>query len=176
MVTPELNENYLHGAHEFTAALSQLGFDMDAVFWGYDVEDERHILVVITDVFDTQGPLEISKQLFRAYNASLTPKEIDPFIVRLLSANQIVAKELLHIITNNWRMRRFSKDSPFAVMGGSRNIEGEVIAIEETTSGDIVVRPEWVVISRGIHKTRKTVEINRRWHSFKRHIDEKIAA
>jgi len=176
MVAPKLEQNYMQAAHEFSNVLERLGFDMEAVFWGYDDNEERHILIIVTDVFDAQGPLEISKQIFRAYNASLTPKEIDPFVVVLFSPRQTFAVKCLTMINNEWTFCRNFDERPSSYAMVNEHVRSVSASISQVDSEGIMVKPEWVVMSRGMHKTRKTVEINRRWHSFKRHIDEKIAA
>ena len=64
MATNEVTETQMANAREFTKSLSTIGFDMDGVFWAYDKEDERQVLLVVTDFFDVKGPLEIYRQIF----------------------------------------------------------------------------------------------------------------
>lgn len=174
MATDELTETHMAAAKEFSKSLSDIGFDMDGVFWAYDKEDERHVLIVVTDVFDAKGPLEISRQIFKAYNASLTPKEIDPFIVRLLSTNQVDARELLGMASSDWTVKHYKKGtSEFSIRKNIAN--GNTLELEEFTVSDVTIRPEWVVMIKAHHKVRKTHEINRKWDFFKRNLD-KLAA
>jgi len=176
MVTPELSANYMQAAHEFTNALQSLGFDMEAVFWGYDSNEKRHILIVVTDVFDAQGPLAIHQQIFRAYNASLTPKEIDPFIISLFSPAQTFAVKLLAMVDNEWQFHRYLDEDPSSYALINEMVKSLTAHVREFESEGIAIKPEWAVTLKARHKPRKTVEINRRWHSFKHHIDERIAA
>ena len=175
MATNEFTETHMIAAREFTDSLSKIGFDMDGVFWAYDKEDERHVLIVVTDVFDAKGPLEISRQLFKAYNASLTPKEIDPFIVRLLSTNQTVARDLLDVAASDWARVHFEKGvSKFAVLENVQR-KGSTFKFGAYSISGVTIRPEWVVMVKPRHKTRNKIEINRKWNFFKRNLD-KLAA
>jgi len=161
-------------AKEFSNALSAIGFDMAGVLWAYDNEDERFVLIVITDVFDAKGPLEISKQLFRAYNASLTPKEIDPFFVRLLSTNHTAAKNFLMVVHSDWKVMHYTKDTPeFAVRNNTA--KGTVLTLEDYSDSEVTIRPEWVVMLKPFHNPRKKHEINRKWDFFKRNLDRLAA-
>lgn len=174
MATNELTETHMIAAREFTDSLSKIGFDMDGVFWAYDKEDERHVLIVVTDVFDAKGPLEISRQIFKAYNASLTPKEIDPFIVRLLSTNQTAARDLLNVASSDWTVMHYKKSTPeFAIRNNTA--KGTLLKLEDYSVSEVVIRPEWVVMVKPWHKNRKNTEINRKWNFFKRNLD-KLAA
>jgi hypothetical protein len=78
----------------FLAAVRELGLRPDALFWAYDKQLENFVLVLITNFFDFAGPLEVSRRLFAAYRASATPKEIDPFLVRVHSPHQRIFSEL----------------------------------------------------------------------------------
>ena len=83
---------------DFLTALQGLGLDPDALFWAVDAKDGAVILVLVTSHFDYAGPLEVSRALFKAYNAAATPKEIDPFIVRLHSPRQSIYKSIKNIL------------------------------------------------------------------------------
>ena len=175
MATNELTETHMIAAREFTDSLSNIGFDMDGVFWAYDKEDERHVLIVVTDVFDAKGPLEISRQIFKSYNASLTPKEIDPFIVRLLSTNQTAARELLNVASSDWKVTLYGQDCPkVGILEGATGKLPNVKFRGYSLSG-VTIRSEWVVMVKPRHKIRKNTEINRKWNFFKRNLD-KLAA
>jgi hypothetical protein len=56
------------------------------------------VLVIVTSLFDFVGPLRLMRLLFDAYDAAATPKEIDPFILRLHSPKHALYRAArLHI-------------------------------------------------------------------------------
>lgn len=94
--TDTLEEPRIEAGRQYLAALQKLGLDPEALFWA-EQDSGGFVLVLLTGFFDYVGPLEVSRVLFKAYNASATPKEIDPFIVRLHSPKQTIGK----LIRNN---------------------------------------------------------------------------
>src|SRR5947209_5983531 len=80
---------------DYLKAVRALGLDPDALLWAYDTVIKKHVLVLVTDMFDFRGPYEVSQLLFQAYNNAGTPREIDPFIVRLHSPKHTIVPELL---------------------------------------------------------------------------------
>jgi hypothetical protein len=46
--------------------------------------------VLVTSIVDAGGPLALNRLLFHAYNGKATPRQISPFIVRIISL-EIVA-------------------------------------------------------------------------------------
>jgi len=167
MATPELEERFLDAGKEFASSLDNLGLDAHALFWAFDKEEGRHVLVLVTDFFDLKGPLEISKQLFKAYNASVTPQEIDPFVVRLHSINQPMGVEYSEHAGMDWTFKIWDKDmNPKPVPP-----EARISAIDV---GGLEMRPGWVIRSRRIPK-RKTTEISRRWDRFTRNVQKAAA-
>lgn len=166
MATPEIEERFLIAGREYGEALAGLGLDAHALFWAFDQLEERHVLVLVTDFFDVKGPLEISKQLFRAYNASVTPREIDPFVVRIHSVNQPAGTELLQWAAGDWKGKILDQFT--------NKPKGDEFDISNINVGGLDIRPGWVIRARKA-KPRQTVEINRRWDRFSRNLD-KVAA
>lgn len=76
---------FLTAGADYLAAMRRLGLDPIFLGWGWDREDARWILVMITSILDAGGPLALNDLLFKAYNAEATPKAISPFIVRVFS-------------------------------------------------------------------------------------------
>lgn len=168
MATPELEERFLTAGREYGDALASLGLDPHALFWAYDDSEARHVLVLLTDFFDFKGPLEISKQLFRAYNASVTPQEIDPFTIRLHSVNQPAGAELLNWAAGDWKGKVLDRHS--------REQKGDEFDIANIKSFGLEIRPGWVVRARkASRKSRPSVELSRRWERFTRNVD-RVAA
>lgn len=163
----EIDQRLLTAGKEFDVALAGLGLDAHALFWGFDKELGRHVLVLVTDYFDLKGPLAISRALFRAYNASVTPKEIDPFTVRLHSINQPAGRQFVDHVNSGWAVNKLDQKTKKPI--------GDAIPIKAMETYGVEIRPEWIIAARGLKQARKTTEINRRWDRFQRNID-KLAA
>jgi len=167
MAAPELEVNFLKAGEEFAQSLETLGLDAHAIFWAYDETEARHVLIIVTDFFDLKGPLEISKQLFKAYNASITPQQIDPFVVRLHSINQSLGEEYSNKAGMDWSLKIWDSQ------GNPKPIPAEA-KVTSMTIGDLVLAPSWIIRSRKLDH-RKTVEINRRWNRFTKNVDKAAA-
>lgn len=167
MAAPEIDVKYLTAGREYCEALSALGLDPHALFWAFDNSEGRHVLVLITDFFDYTGPLEISKQLFRAYNASVTPQEIDPFVVRLHSVNQPISGQYLDFAGSDGKFKVWDKNMVPKPMPPEARIESFDV-------GDLTLRPEWTIKVRS-SESRNTVELSRKWKRFVRNVN-KVAA
>lgn len=167
MAAPAIEERFLTAGREYGDALANLGLDPHALFWAYDTAEERHVLVLVTDFFDYKGPLEISRQLFRAYNASVTPKEIDPFTVRLHSINQSVGEEYRNFAGSDGKIKVWDKNMvPKPLPPEAR--------VEEFNIGGLTMKPEWTIRVRP-RKPRNTVELSRKWDRFTRNVDRAAA-
>lgn len=167
MAAPDLEEKALSAGQDYAAAMEKLGFDMQALFWAYDLEIETHVLVLITDFFDHMGPLEISRKLFRAYNLAATPQNIDPFVIRLHSPQQTAAREYLNFVRSGWTIQKVTK-------AGDRepvDVQAKILSLD--TYG-LHLRPEWA-IRLWPQPKRSSVDISRRWQRFSRNL-EKLAA
>ena len=89
---------------EYLDALRRLKLEPEALFWAYDPTLGQFVLVIVTSLFDFAGPLALTKLLFDAYNASATPSEIDPFILRLHSPKHALYRAAQFHIGNRFDM------------------------------------------------------------------------
>jgi hypothetical protein len=89
MVSRPVPTQYLTAGQEYLDALRTLGLTPNFLGWGWDIAAEQWLLVLVTPIVDTGGPLALNKLLFRAYNANATPQQISPFIVRVFSPDII---------------------------------------------------------------------------------------
>ena len=167
MAAPAIEERFLTAGREYGDALINLGLDPHALFWAYDAAEARHVLVLVTDFFDYKGPLEISKQLFRAYNASVTPKEIDPFTIRLHSINQPMGEEYRNFAASDGKFEVWDKNMVPKPMSPKARVQ-------EINVGGLAMKPEWTIRVRP-RKARTSVELSRRWSRFLRNVD-RVAA
>lgn len=170
MDTRTIEERFLIAGKEYGKALEKLGLDPHALLWAYDEEEERFVLILITDFFDFKGPLEISRQLFKAYNASVTPQEIDPFTVRVHSINQPFGDQVRGMATSDGKVTvadRFNRPKP----------DLKDVRITAWNFNGLILQPDWVISAKsGADKTpRKNIELSRRWDRFTKNLD-KLAA
>ena len=113
-------ERRLKAGREYLTALKRLGFNPDALLWagvGAEAGEGAMELLVVTTWADNIGPKAIYDLLFEAYDASATPKEIDPFIVSLFSPHTQVAIDLngaMRAIKNNGHKAEFR---PMFILG-----------------------------------------------------------
>ncbi len=94
-------DHRLKAGREYLIALRKLGFEPNALLWagvGDSREHGRMELLIVTSWADHIGPKAIYDLLFEAYDASATPKEIDPFSVTLFSPHTTVATDLYNAI------------------------------------------------------------------------------
>ena len=170
MATNELTETHMIAAREFTDSLSNIGFDMDGVFWAYDKEDERQVLLVVTDFFDVKGPLEIYRQIFKAYNASLTPKEIDPSSVRFLSRYHTLVNDIMDSMLSNLMKKDYKKEIFANMLGGpltAKDMKFISNTFEDYNGPEVTIPPEGVVMVKPRHKIPEYTEIIKNWELFK---------
>ena len=148
---------------EYLAALRALGLRPDALFWSFDKVEDRFILMLVTEMVDFKGPLAIADLLFQAYNASATPKEIDPFVVRLHSPEHALIQ-----FFNGWKkMSEIKISSP-------NHPDQLPVTPTAVTQGDVEFREGWIY-HFALPPKRKSVDLSRRWHHFAHNV-ERLAA
>lgn len=87
----------MDAGRRYGEALQTLGLRPDGLFWAWDQTIEQFVLVLVTRHVDHIGPREIFQVLTDAYEASGTPSEIAPFLVRLHSPRQQIIRKLLTV-------------------------------------------------------------------------------
>jgi hypothetical protein len=91
----------LKAGRDYLASLRKLGFEPEAAFWalpGSDESEDNYQLIIISSWVHTIGPLAVYDLLFEAYDASATPKEIDPFCVSLFSPKSRIAVDFWNAV------------------------------------------------------------------------------
>jgi hypothetical protein len=164
--TPQLKVKYGQAGWEFLASLQNLGLDPQALFWAYDKVINDFVLVLITDFFDDQGPYEISKLLFRAYNVAATPKLIDPFMVRLHSPHQAFSQAIKERLFSR-SFRKLDKTTMQPI--------GPSTDIKSVNWQGMIVSKDWVYVVRPTQHKRSVESRIRRWSKFKTTV-ERLAA
>lgn len=154
----------LTAGREYLTALRKLGFDPDVMAWAGAGEADpghegagRFELLLVTTWADNIGPKAVYDLLFEAYDASATPKEIDPFIVTLFSPQTRVAADLLGAIRTARSPRLPPGGQPIMILGML----------------DYFTTTDWIIVGREPRSTR--FEDARRFGAFQRNV-QKLAA
>jgi hypothetical protein len=163
MATPELDLALQRAGRDYLGALTRLGLEPDALFWAWDESVGGFVLVLATDFFDFKGPLEVSRLLFKAYNLAATPREIDPFIIRLHSSDQPIVDWLTRLV------------SGVAVVLDEHNKELKRSNLTGGTSGGLRVSRDWVYRLPTRTHPRKPADLSRRWERLQRNVDRLAA-
>lgn len=89
MASRPVSAQYLTAGQDYRDALVALGLIPAFLGWGWDPVEKEWSLLLVTSIVDAGGPLALNRLLFRAYNAKATPKQISPFMVRIVSPEMI---------------------------------------------------------------------------------------
>ncbi len=149
---------------DYLAAVRRLKLEPEALFWAYDKTIEKIVLVLVTSLFDFAGPLALTTLLFEAYNAAATPKEIDPFILRLHSPKHALYRAAQVHIGN-----RFDRADLKGRELDRASISGEVMPpiVASFRAGDLESFGTWVYKSTPSTRV-KALELGPRWRHFER--------
>jgi hypothetical protein len=89
MASRAVPPKHMKAGEDYLSALRSLGLVPRYAGWGWETTSKQWLLVLVTSIVDSGGPLALNRLLFRAYNAHATPREISPFIVRVFSPDII---------------------------------------------------------------------------------------
>jgi hypothetical protein len=149
---------------DYLAALRALKLEPEALFWAYDKGIEQFVLVLVTSLFDFAGPLALTQLLFDAYNAAATPREIDPFIIRLHSPKHKLYRAAQgHVATRFDQADLKGSELDRATIAG--DVAPSIIAAFQV--GDLESFGSWVYKSTPRSKA-KALDPERRWLRFER--------
>jgi hypothetical protein len=156
---------HLNAGADYLAAIRKLGLDPVYLGWGWERETSRWVLAMVTSIVDAGGPLALNELLFQAYNAEATPKEISPFIIRVLSPEMMPLSQF-HLLS--------TPDLRIATVNGAPRPEIPPIGnVRMTVFGiDLEMRNSYSASGKPIAKYGAKREA---WQRFKRQV-EKLAA
>jgi hypothetical protein len=146
---------------EYLRALTSLGLDPDVMCWIYISSEDRMELAIVTTMVDRIGPLPIYELLFKAYDASALPHEIDPFEVSLYSPNTRMGIDLMSIkVTNEGMIYNDGSFPPTHITAAWINIG--------------IMEP-MIVPGVGVYRVKHTVrnadQDRVRWNRFKNNVE-----
>jgi hypothetical protein len=113
-------ERRMIAGQEYITSLRKLGFDPDIAAWAAPVKRSDSVemeLIIVTSWADNIGPKAVYDLLFEAYDASATPREIDPFLVTLLSPQTQVAIDLRNRLETMRREKFGPEDRSMFILG-----------------------------------------------------------
>ncbi|MCJ2096170.1 hypothetical protein MKK67_27265 [Methylobacterium sp. J-072] len=155
---------HLRAGAEYRDTLKRLGLDPEGLLWAYDRSLNAFVLVLVTAHLDFAGPLQMYRLLTRAYNASVTPALIDPFIVRLHSPKQEIARALREGYGLDITIGPFVPDDP--------TIDPSSVSVETRITldvGDLSFAHEWVYQLRD--QKMPPAERSRHWRRFEKNVE-----
>ncbi|MCF6112011.1 hypothetical protein [Mesorhizobium muleiense] len=183
MASDDLPARFLKAGEDYLEALRSLGLDPEGLLWCIEDGSEEHVLVLITGFLDQVGPLELSRYLFKAYNASATPREISPFIIRFQSPSHPSSKD----IAFRWSSRdeiyvRMDKtgshiEQVFHVPPGHKMPQGVVSATNmglRFPGSGVTFAPEWIIQMK-LARAENAADRARHWRIFSRNVDRLAA-
>lgn len=163
-------EKHQAGA-EYLAALRSLGMDPEALFWARDTVVDEDVLILVTSLFDFAGPLELSELLFRAYNLAATPREVDPFILRLHSPRHTAIQEMARHFGDGTRIKLPIRMTLVQPIPGVHEIRLASLSM----GADVTAYADAVYKFDLSEQPHTSVDASRRWRRFQKHVD-KLAA
>jgi hypothetical protein len=163
----DLSLTHRKAGEDYLAALEGLGLRPVCLFWAWDKTVTQLVLVLVTYAFDYAGPLKLSETLFKAYNKAATPKEIDPFLVRLHSPQHAIIGELGKFLP--------FKGTQMTHKNGQPIIPPVDIISMKTDTYDLEVHSDWVYRFEKSTKVPASIELARRWRRFESKIEDLAA-
>lgn len=166
---------YLEAGQDYLDALRDLGLTPTYLGWGWEQLTERWLLVLVTSIVDTGGPLALNSLLFRAYNAKATPQEISPFIVRVFSPDLIGKDSTFWLLGE----KNFTVQGVPGKVKDLRALEPQLVKnVQQTFMGiDLEAINSYQTAPRAVDKAfeRGYHDRHKDWQLFKRRV-EKLAA
>lgn len=166
MGAPELEMKHRQAGAEYLSAIQRLGLNPDALLWAFDEVVGSFVLVLVTSFFDLKGPYEISKLLFKAYNAFATPQEIDPFVIQLHSPNHAIVESLIRWAEGG----TVQKINPRTL-----TLEGPKAEILQRSQGGLTVNKDWIYKLALPQAKPYSMALVNRWNRFQRNVDRLAA-
>jgi len=147
---------------EYADALQKLGLDPDVMCWIYISAEDRIELAIVSSMVDRVGSLPIYDLLFKAYDASALPQEIDPFEVSLYSPNTRMGVDLLNSV-------KVTED-------GMLPNDGSYPPAHVTRAWiNIGIMEPMVVPGLGVYRVKHTIrnadQDRARWQTFQRNVE-----
>lgn len=153
---------------EYMQTLIALGSSPEIMCWALftdspEMTEASMQLVIVDSWFDRIGPTAIYEALFKAYDASVTPKEVNPFIVSVFSPKSEFAIDLRNALRNI--------DVPRTHNG--RAVEREHMIYVVGSKRPVLVAGAYVLKSPDRKGT--AIDDMRAWERFKTEIDRRAA-
>lgn len=187
MDSQNLSPTLLKAGQEYLDALRKLRLNPEGLLWSRVNEIETHTdsvtgepveldgpsgdwhLVLVTGALDEGGPISMQELLFKAYDASATPKEISPFIVEVMSAKSPFVSHLINVLNNPFGPSAIISNGPD---GKPRHHPVDNFVGQQMVAGLWFDR-KWIYHLNGM-KLRHA-ERQKRWREFKRSVNELAA-
>jgi hypothetical protein len=124
---------------EYGKKLLELGFEPHILAWTYPARERQAQFAIVSSLVDLVGPLRIYDLLFKAYDTSVLPRTIDPFVISLYSPKSDFGADLIRRIPSAVDDLLARNVDP---LGGSMILIGINDPVSVPPYGIVYVRPE----------------------------------
>lgn len=167
-----IDDARVEAGRDYIAALDQAGFRAEGAFWAYRKETPYDPeLLLVTTLVDRVGTKTIYDALFVAYEKAKTPREIDPWIVALISPKMVLGTAVLDTLMN--------RPEPAEMKRMAEKLASRDSVLEEVHQGVFSERLGWVVPPNGIYRAptrNKAPEATRQIRQWRRFESEVLQA
>ena len=155
----------------YLAALRALGLDPEALFWAMDARAGEDVLVLVTSLFDVAGPLGLSELLFKAHESAATPRDVNPFVLRLHSPRHTAIQDLARHLGDGARIGSVIASAPDAPSADL----GEIRLAALSVGADVTAYPDAIYTFDLSGADSTPVDAPGRWRRLQEQVD-KLAA
>lgn len=171
MASKQVPAEYLNAGAVYLRAVRSLGLDPMFAGWGWDTIASQWLLVLVTSIVDAGGPLALNQLLFKAYNAEATPKQISPFIIRVMSPEIVPDLSLLTRRDITIQNVHDKHGMPKKVLGP----DGKPVVVSNVQQTVHGIDLEMINAYETKWRQPKFHDRLRQWHRFRNNV-EKLAA
>lgn len=186
MDSENISPTLLRAGEEYLDALRKLRLAPEGLLWaraneirGVKVSENGQLrddfddypggpwhLVLVTSVIDEGGPSALNELLFKAYDASATPKEISPFIVEVMSAKS----EFVHHLVQSLNLPPLGALSiSYTTTDGRKVTQPATPSDGQTLVGGLWFDKKWIYHLSGVRDRHK--DRIRHWREFRQSVN-----
>lgn len=167
----EFDDAFGAAGFEYVNQLARLGMDISFAALAVDKLTSAPRLIIVTRLVDFFGSTKLYALLYKAYQLSKLPREVNPFDVEIFSDNSALGQFVNRELTG--------RPAPMPIkMQAIREDTGEPVAwdldLPASEVGDFLIAPP--LIYRNLIRTPKAAEVKRISEKFERNFDKLLAA
>lgn len=171
-----INAERVAAGREYTESLIRLGFVPDMIAWTYLTVDQRAELAIVAREAEVLGPRAIYLALLTAYEHSILPRAIDPFVVSIYGPRSDFGKSLLEKARQSAQPNFYDGRRPDAGDDVSLTLHllPPTLQSHPYDPGQHVMMPNYGLLHLRTGRT-DMMERTRRFHHFEARIESAVA-